>query len=245
MKMNKLTKIIVALIVAVIVLDGCKKEESLQYSCNPEINQWVAENKGSFCDITRKQLAVIPPYLQVPIYRSLSAQKKHDFWVEKLELITSDWDEPVRIFIERLKQDIGPEWFSETTPDYVTQYIEKAEYEILTTLMDTSDYVVNFCTISTAEEIEYYINHSDDIDYSWLPNHSFALGIMESKEPVLPDCYCRWNQYCHGFWPDDDCKHGGCSTSSSGCGFLNLMSCKGLCPFLESTKPQQDGQGNV
>ena len=231
--MKKLTKLLAILFVAVIMLYGCKKEESLKYSCDPKINQWVSENKASFCDITRKQLSVIPPYLQIPVYRSLTAQQKHDFWMEKLELIAKDWDKPVQIFIEKLKQDIKLEWFAETSPDYLSQYIEKVEYEILTTLMDTSDYIVNFCTISTAEEIEYYLNNHEDIDYSWLPNHNFALGLLESKEAERPDCYCRWNQYCDGYWPDDKCLHGGCSTSSSGCGFLNLMSCKGLCPFLD------------
>lgn len=159
--------------------------------------------------------------------------------MEKLELITKDWDKPVQDFVEKLKQEISPEWFVEPTPDYLTKYIELAECEILTTLMDTADYIINFCTISTAEEIEYYINNFESIDYSWLPNHKFVTGQVESKAAELPDCYCRWNQYCDGFWPDDECRHGRCSTVSTGCGFLNLMSCKGLCPFLESQKPPQ------
>ena len=238
-RLETLTVMFITTSLMAVLLFGCAKEEPLKYSCDPKVNQWVTENMDAFRNITRKQLSVMPPYLQIPVYRSLPAQQKYEFWMEKLELIMNDWDKPVQDFIEKLTQDINPEWFDETTPDYVMLYIEQAENEILTALMDTSDYIINFCTISTAEEIEYYINNIEHINYSWLPNQEFVSVQIGSRTSEVPDCYCRWNQYCHGFMPDDECKHGGCSTSSSGCGFLNLMSCKGLCPFLESLKPPQ------
>ena len=223
--------LMVALVVAV-VLVGCKKEEKT-YSCNPTINKWVAKNKDSFSSITREQIGSLPMSLQKSVFLCLTPEKQWALWKEKLSLERGKWDEPVQNIIDIITNTVDCSWYSKPLDKEQDLFFKNIEEKILTSLMDSIDYVICFCSLSTEEQIQK-LSNPNDIDYSWISFPSEICPDDFSKEAPggsgsssFNDCKCAWDITC--FWSNSPCIKSGCKPTEKGCGILGQYPCTGTC----------------
>ncbi len=54
-----------------VLFASCKKEEN--YSCDPEVNEWVKTYKNKFAEVTREQLVTLPVNYQSAIFQLLTS----------------------------------------------------------------------------------------------------------------------------------------------------------------------------
>lgn len=126
-----------------VTFSSCKKEK--QFSCDPKVHVWAKENAGKFQDITREQLATLPIPLAQAAYRTLTPERKLEFWNEKLDIVYSLWDAPVRKMIDDMRNHLSVTWFDPDSGEIEWDYIASWEKTMLTEWMDSTDYHINFC----------------------------------------------------------------------------------------------------
>ncbi|MBQ8958915.1 MAG: bacteriocin fulvocin C-related protein [Bacteroidales bacterium] len=227
-------QLIVVFAVSILVC-SCKKEDQV-YSCNPTINEWVRKNKSSFQEISREQIGLLPMGLQKSVFRSLTPEKQWQLWVEKFNIVRSQWDAPVQRVVDLALKTMDASWYSQPLTDDRLKFINAIEDELLTNLMDSIDYVVNFCLLSTENEL-LELRQPERIDYSWIsfpPEISIADFSKEApgggSAPVLLDCKCEWDVSC--LWSLSGCIKEGCNKTNTGCGFGFSKPCTGTCSRL-------------
>ncbi len=214
------------------LLLSCTKQEKI-YSCDSELNEWAAKHSNDFHGITRTQLATLPPSIQKAIYRTLTGSEKYDLWMEKLNIIKnntlhSDLNSEIGVLIEKMDVDWYERDLRESLDANDSIFLFNWENQVLTSgKMDSTDYIINFCTLMTANEIDILLNRSESLDHSWITD--FDIPTTNSfKESAPQDCSCLYDIYCNIFLADD-CRHGGC-TKVRDCGLVGGSVCKGLCP---------------
>lgn len=115
------------------------------------------------------------------------------------------------------------------------EYLIKWENEILSSgKMDSVNFVINFCTLMTAEEIHSMLYKPGTISLSDIPG-SNEMKLFKSSQPgggnELPDCSCLYDVYC-SVLGGRECKDGLCKEVRD-CGILGTSLCNGLCPEEE------------
>lgn len=229
MKVVKYTTFFV--FVVFFVLCSCKKEKQ-KYSCDPVVDEWVKENKRSFQDITREQIGLLPMGLQKSVFLALKPEKQFQLWFEKFAIVREQWDVPVQEIIDEVFEVFDVSWYECPLTDERIEFIEKIEHEILTNLMDSIDYVINFCLLSTEDEL-VRLKNPEEIDYSWISFPSEIKVEDFSKEAPggggssVFDCKCEWHVTC--LWSQSLCIKGGCRKTVKGCGFGFSKPCTGTC----------------
>lgn len=220
----------VLIIMGFISLVSCKKEK--QFSCDPEINRWAKENAGRFQDITREKLATLPLALAQAAYRTLPPEKKFELWNEKLDIVYSLWDAPVREMIDDMRTHLSVDWFDPNTGAIDHDYINVWEKTMLTEWMDTTNYVLSFCMIYTEKELDVIEKSSVQVEYSWANVPSELTEKYQSaKAPPgggggTGPCKCKWHSYCS---KGEKCIDDNCNKTLEGCGWGWLEPCYKIC----------------
>lgn len=236
-------KNIVYFIAIFIIAASCNKSEQQTYSCNKDLNDWVTTHKDGVADITRDQFVTLPTTYQKAVFKSFTKEKKTSLWHEKLDiLLESDYyNEDFKRKIEELKTFVEPDIYDfdigEKPDDYILDYLDVWEQDVLGIYEpDTVIFSINFTTLMTLEEFDYYIDNYDTFDYSWLE------GGDEIEAPDrLPGgdgtCTCIYDIFCSIFM-DVDCTEGlnGCSASWD-CGVAGGSECTGQCDDASSVTP--------
>lgn len=209
-------------------LVSCKKEK--QFSCDPEIHSWAKENVGRFQDITREQLATLPIPLAQAAYRTLTPEKKFEFWNEKLDIVYSQWDEPVREMIDDMRTRLSVAWFEPDSGEIDKEFIDSWEKDMLTDWMDSTNYHLCFCMIYTEKEL-FGLRHSfDKSNCSWadLPSELMEKHLPHRENPGggSDACYCEWHSTCEG---EELCINPNCRDTREGCRLFWLSPCTKIC----------------
>ena len=205
------------------------------YSCDPTINEWVSKNKSSFQDISREQMGLLPMGLQKSVFRSLSPEKQWQLWADKFNIVRDQWDAPVQKVVDLVLNTMDVSWYSQPLSDDKLLFVKEVEDELLTNPMDSIDYVINFCLLSTEEEL-MELRNPGEIDYSWITFPKEIKITDFSKDvpgggSVLLDCKCEWDVSC--LWSSSGCiKNGKCRKTDTGCGFGFTKPCTGTCSNL-------------
>ena len=227
-------------ILMLFVITSCIKQEKPIYSCNESINDFVVTNKSTLADISREQLVTLPIAYQRAILNSFSNEKKASLWIEKLDLVLlQNISDDYRAKIVELRNFVNPEIYNhemyEKPEDNVTNFIVNWEQNVLNRLeFDTVVFSINFCTLMTFDEYEYFVNNYDGIDYSWLEG-----GVDIIRLPLgQGTCTCRYDFYCSVFM-NVECEDGknNCSPSWD-CGVMGSSKCDGMCG--ENVEPNQN-----
>lgn len=232
--MNCLKCQLIVVLAALALFCSCKKEERV-YSCDPTINEWVSKNKSSFRNISREQIGLLPMGLQKSVFRSLTPEKQWQLWVEKFNIVRGQWDSPVQKVVDLVLEVMDDSWYSQPLSDDQLLFIKKIEDELLTNLMDSIDYVINFCLLSTEEEL-LELRNPERIDYSWIsfpPEINIADFSKEApggSGSVVLDCKCEWDVSC--LWSLSGCIKEGCNKTTTGCGLGFTKPCTGTCSRL-------------
>ena len=94
-----------------VFLSSCNEE---RYSCNPEIDAWVKENKTDIQLMTRSDWLELDPSVQRAAFVAFTTQQKVDFWKNRFEeALNLDWNQEEKEHILRLYDRLqdSPEWF--------------------------------------------------------------------------------------------------------------------------------------
>lgn len=249
MKKNRIFAIVAALAIvisSVVVFQACRKSEPT-YSCDPEINKWTAQNRDSFHNITREQLALLPISVQNAIYRTLTTEEQRKLWVEKMDIVKNEWPKPIKNKVDELTEIVhlyNPDLYGKID-DKIKKSLDNWENEMLLHHMDTVDYALCFYTLETAEEYDLLTNNPEKIDYSWFDfPENFNLGQKAAPGPNgSNDCVCRGSIgiACGG---GDRCEEDkdDCSHTKGGCGLFKLFDCTGLCASWPTTSSSHNIQ---
>lgn len=211
---------------------SCKKEK--QFSCDPEIHIWAKENFERFQDITREQLATLPVPLAQAAYRTLTPEKKFEFWNEKLDIVYSQWDMPVREMMDDMRSHMSVSWFDPELGIMDKDYIKSWENTMLTEWMDSTNFFLNFCMIYTEEELDRLEYSSSNGECSWANVSSELMGKYRlSMAPPgggegLTACDCEWDSYCRRK-ERGSCNNPNCNRTLEGCGYAWLSPCTKTC----------------
>ena len=212
------------------MLNSCSKVETANYSCDPIVNNWIIENKTDLNNTTREQLISLPINYQIPIYRSLSNNKKQELWKAKIDLILTESDvynEETLTLIEKFARSLSSEMFDPEQSESAKSLVDKFIANIfeLNPLVDSLSVVIDFASLYTYSELENYLHTNIVPDYSWLP------GSIDVRGPIgsTPDCLCRWSLTCSMLNMGHCDETYQCLSTESGCGFMFLYSCTGRC----------------
>lgn len=226
-------KILIPIVIlSVMLLLSCTKQEKI-YSCDSELNEWAAKHSDDFHGITRAQLATLPPSIQKAIYRTLTGSEKYNLWVEKLIIVKnntlySDLSSEIAVLTEKIDIDWYERDLRESLDANDSIFLYNWENQVLNSgKIDSTDYIINFCTLMTANEIDMLLNNSERLDHSWIVTFNLP-SITTSLKAAPQDCSCRYDIYCNIFLAEE-CKEGGC-TQVYDCGLVGSSKCKGLCP---------------
>ncbi len=205
----------------------CQKSE-LVYSCDPEINRWVINNKQGVSKITRNELITYELEYQKAIYSSLEPSERFIIWIDKFhDLKNLDWTHEELLHLQLFEDNMKVEWFSNRVD---RQKTVNDEFEFFTN--SWIDYAIN--NLAWSQSLAYSIlvrldlPVKDNALVETTENNLYGSG----KESGQGNCRCDTSDdWCDGILgsPDiADCKVGGCRPGS-GCGTLWLGDCDGKC----------------
>ena len=230
-----------------IIASSCNKKEQPNYSCNKDLNDWVTTYKDGVADITREQFVTLPIAYQRAVFVSFTKEKKANFWHEKLDiLLGSDYfNEDFKSKIDELKSFVEPDIYDfdtgEKPDDYILDYLDGWEQDVLGIYeTDTVMFSINFTTLMTTDEFDYYIENYDTFDYSWLVGGDEIEGPESRPGGGDGSCTCIYSIWCSIFM-NVSCVDGlnGC-TSAWNCGVAGGSECTGQCDDATSVPPSDN-----
>ena len=215
------------------VASSCTQEEEM-YSCNPEVDNWVKENKDLIRRMTRSQWCELDYQVSTASYTAFTQSQKIDFWMEKLEEVKKlDWAteelahiQKVEDFISTHPEFFGDEKLSEKELDDVETYFVKwTKYGKRHFGWSNKTAMAIVCT--GFKMIDK--NGNMQIPQNGTRSRMTANAVMSSS--VEFNCNCNKDSYFTcimdplGSCDDSSCKWDG----RDGCGFLMLEECDGTC----------------
>lgn len=214
------TNITILLLLLITALISCEKQE-LEFSCDPEINKHVKDNKKSFAGISLDELNSYDISLQRAIFNSWDPAKKRSAWVEKLNsiLVNEELNFYEQEHLNKLVDHISLDYFSEANlnnkpasrSEFAGEWISSA----ITDLHWNEDYIafIVYRLYTNSEQFYQEISEINDLNKS----------ITTDTETY--DCNCNTSS--------DFCNTGACSSgvckTVRGCGWLWSMECNGTC----------------
>lgn len=216
-------KIIIALFV-LSTITSCH-DEMLEFSCNPDVNEFVKSNIILLSQINLDEFLAMSIPQQRAAYRSYSPEKRLELWTEKLEkiLYIESWIEQEATHIEDLINYLSIETFTK----YEEENPTKIGNEIFA--INWQDYASNILKWDK-RRLVYIISSLflSEMDYESSLSQAIANINQVDDYPVY-DCDCNiGNDFC-GSSSGRNCQDTGCNSTSSGCGWLWMEDCNGEC----------------
>jgi hypothetical protein len=213
MKNKKIVFIIITLATCYF-LEGCQKDDLL-YSCDPETNDWVIENKTVYANISRAEIATFSFDKQLGLFRSFAPEQRVRLYQEKYEyLMKLEYlSNPEKEQLSKLYALISPDIYtSKENSQKFNEFADKwVEESIMLFGWTSKDIFLYTHTWLTIEETEVMMN---------------SLPRLKSTE-VEPTCNCHYTIACSfGLW---SCVTGRCKIKDGGCGIFGSIDCDGIC----------------
>lgn len=205
-------------------LCSCSEAENVKFSCDDTVDEWVKENLDDIRLMGRAEWLQTNSVLKAAVLRAFTPEQKEAFWRNKIqETLELNWTQEERSHIQKLIKFIDQysELFSmrkltEEQEDFVDMFFYKWQEEGLQQCGWDS-------TIGLAIAVSGYP----------LKNTAGELLVVEDSVPydllasTESDCECQ--QYVNLCMGGTYCKQGNCTELNSGCGFLTMGSCTGMC----------------
>lgn len=232
------------------IFTSCQKENN-EFSCNDDVNEWVTKYKSDISALSRYQITKLPISYQRAILRSLSPMRKAELWQEKLTILlesnsyNSDYRNKIIDLLSFVKEENYNYKYGEKPNEEVQQFSEEWEKDVLLNYEhDTLLYEIQFCSLYTLEEFDYYSKNHDKIDYNWL-NGGDEIKRLNSKSTRGPgggssggsECACSYSISC-GLFTDCEEELNNC-TSANDCGLLGSSKCDGMCDNAANVQPDE------
>lgn len=222
----KLNKILFFLVLALIALTSCSKENEVKYSCNETINSWVKSNLVEIHQMDRKEWLQTSAQTSIAIYRAFTPNQRFQFWKDKIkEVKAMNWSQKELLHIQKVED------FLTSHQGFFSQ--EKLSEEQLNEL-ETFFY-------KWKKEGEQQFGWNSKVAISIAgsgyrlknENGDIALPSSTTNAPVVThsaeNCNCNTgmlSDFCFGSGP---CESAQCSSGSGGCGWFLMQDCNGTC----------------
>lgn len=216
-------KMIVVSILFGLIMCGCSSDEP-RYSCDKEVDEWVKEHVDEIQKMTRAEWLESDAVYSIPMYRAFTPEQKVNFWREKFqELKTLPWSEgeinlieDAESFVESHLNLFGPELPSQSQLDeaeiFFYKWSENAKKDF-----GWSDDMIRSMLV-TGDRL---VDTKGKVSKRGKAAGSVLLSSSET-------CNCNQNSWftCSH---QQACDRAECSESLSGCGFLMMYECNGMC----------------
>lgn len=222
----------------IFVLSSCNQEE-LVYSCNPEIDLWVKENKQTIDVMSTNEFLSLERDYQKASYIAFSSKQREFLWVSKItETLQLNWNENEKMHLEKLlvvlkeysrifEKDC-PEEYKDEFKVWVYQWIKDGEEafnwspKLIKNLLSSPNQLLNKdgdIKEGRIKKINYVKTRSEnDKDERRTCN---CYSTSNQGEGIFFDDCSEYSHCVQGYW---DCKPKGV-----GCGFFFLDPCDGYC----------------
>lgn len=231
MKHFSFTRFSLALTISLMFL-SCSHEDEI-FSCNPDVNNWVKENKSYIQTLTRAQWYKLDYRVSQASYIAFSPSQKEEFWKEKFkEVKLLNWSSEEIKHIQDAENYIleHEHFFSEVLPSEE----EIDDFEIFFSKW-VKQGVKNFgWTKKTALAIVGTGYKMIDLQGNvLLPEKSSNMTMVTlHKEEEQTGCNCNTESMIScildPFGPCDT-SYSKCESSFRGCGFVWSYPCDGTC----------------
>ena len=153
--------IILAVILTVVFVYSCNKEEQEVYSCDKELNEWAHKNVRVIRSMSREAWLQLDEQYKRPAFNALTPEQKLDFWKSKLtEVMTSfDWNDMEMEHLMKL----------------YTYFVEHPDLYTEESLNDSvvNDQFARFC---------YRWKNDAMIDLDWTEEQIYAIACYKSLD---------------------------------------------------------------
>ena len=209
------------IVTIVILLFSCQ-ESNLEFSCDAGINEFVIKNLGELSSINIYELVSYDIQLQRAIFNTWDYQKKRNACIEKLDyvLLHVPFTESEKAHIQTLIGHINEDYF-------LKENIEKNPEIRSGFAVKWINYSINY--LGWSNQFIAFMVYRLYTDQAQLNSELSMLRVTGAKintnsEPG--DCDCNVSV---DFCGNVDCISTGCTTVSTGCGWLWSMTCDGNC----------------
>lgn len=208
------------ILILMIIISSCEQNEP-EFSCDPEINSNVKENKKAFSTIPLDELNTYDISLQRAIFISWDSTKKRNAWLEKLNqvIINEEMDSSEIKHLRELSNHISTDYFSDENiknrPAGYSEFAEEWVYFALNDLLRTERYIafIVYRLYTTQEQFDEELSEIND------------LQNTITIDTEIYDCSCNTSS---DFCNTGICNSGDCNITE-GCGWLWSLECNGLC----------------
>ncbi len=203
---------------------ACQKNDTDEfYCCDPEINQWVIENKETLIKMNRSEFVKLDREKQKAAFNSFSADKKLSLWKEKFESHLLNLDQSnssdKKLYIKVLNE-LSLDLFSPKSDlSERKQFIDnliKASEQIG---WSKEKMVITFMFLELPTELRH---------------KQIQTNNTRGPAPIASGqtCHCSWDLSCISV-NQGDCEErkDDCEKTGSGCGWFFLYPCTGRCEF--------------
>jgi hypothetical protein len=202
-----------------ILLVSCQQTE-LQFSCDPDINQFVAENREELSQISVFEITTYDLSLQRAVFNSWDYQKRRSAWIDKFTyvLANGNFTDPETGHILKIINHIHSEYFlnedtlQETREQFAADWINYA-----------------FTELNWTEKFVAFMVYRLYTDYSQLESELSQLDQLNETidtDTETGDCDCNVSA---DFCMYAICTSYDCNILLTGCGWLWNERCDGLC----------------
>ena len=217
------------LIFSFIVLTGlclASCQQTLEYSCNEELNDWVLDNMEDIHILSRSQWKELELEYQIPAYRAFMSKQKQNFWIQKLEEVSAlDWNEKEKNHLKVLYDYIKDNQyiFESNFWQNETAFIEfdKFQYEWISYAKSELTWDTNLIGAIAANGNKLK-NKTGELD---IPIERLTIYKRSIESGGTCSC-CSHSDWCSSGFCEETNR---CDYVHTGCGMLMMYECDGLC----------------
>lgn len=218
-----------------ILIVSCTQDESI-YSCNPEIESWVKENKKTIETMSIDEFLRLERDYQKASYIAFSKKQKENLWITKItKTLKLEWRENEQEHLGKLLTALKeysnvfskdcPEEYKDEFKVWVYQWVKYGEEEfswspkLIKNLLFSPNYLLNKDgdieegRIKLTKQIK---TRSEDEDRRNCNCDAAHLGEGIVWDDCSEDSYC-----VEGYW--------NCKPKVAGCGLFFMDRCDGYC----------------
>ena len=199
---------------------SCEKVEN-EFSCDPDIDQYVKNNRKSLAIMGLDELNSLDPLLQRAVFNSWDHTKKRDIWIEKLNRFQEEQplDPAGWLHVRMLIGHITEEYFNNLKCEdekYIKSEFALQWIQFAREVLEWDDWYIAFIVYRLYTSPEQLDDELSDLS---------RLNARAHINSEVGDCSCNTSADFCGL---AICYGGDCN-EVSGCGWLWSMICNGNC----------------
>lgn len=200
-----------------IIASSFKKDGDPKYSCDPNIDAWVKNNKAKIEVLSRKEVSFLAPDSGLAVLHCMSALRKYSLWKEKIALDYLTLTESEKHYFYRLVDKYSSEIYTSEPARVEFEKFSKEWTADVKTNLGWSDIKIFILTNVMATEDEWRV----------IVERRTALGSKFSCSGSGETCCCLYSISCN---PSFSCVTVNCGSNfQTDCGVFGTSRCTGIC----------------